>query len=75
MASPAAAPPALAVGVLRGTGTTPVLMGSAIPWDIPTGLLTTCAHVVLDCRTVSGVKCNTASRDYTSINLQQYSTY
>jgi len=43
----------LAVGALRASGY-PVLRGSAILWDVPTGLCTTAAHVLLDCAHVAG---------------------
>ena len=45
-----AARPTLAVGARRASGD-PILMGSAILWDIDTGLSTTDAHVILDCGT------------------------
>ena len=49
-----AARPTLAVGARRTSGG-PALMGSAILWDINTGLSTTDAHVILDCGTSNGV--------------------
>ena len=42
--------PILAVGALCNPGP-PVLMGSAILFDVLTGICTTDAHVVLDCAT------------------------
>ena len=48
-----AARPTLAVGALRASGN-PVLKGSAILWDNPTGLSTTDAHVILQCSMVKG---------------------
>ena len=49
-----AARPTLAVGALRASGH-PALMGSAILWDVDTGLSTTDAHVILDCGTSNGM--------------------
>ena len=49
-----AARPTLAVGALRASGH-PSLVGSAILWDVDTGLSTTDAHVILDCGTSNGV--------------------
>jgi len=43
----------LAVGAMTASGY-PVLGGSAILWDVPTGLCTTAAHVLLDCAHVAG---------------------
>ena len=41
--------PTLAVGALRASGSPVMFVGSAILWDVPTGLCTTAAHVLLDC--------------------------
>ena len=48
-----AARPTLVVGALRTSGN-PVMKGSALLWDNPTGLSTTDAHVILQCSMVKG---------------------